>query len=59
MTSFQLNVLIYARILRGVEQILIDLQDYSIIDRQKSKKMRTLKINQEEVGHVCWCTSKD
>ena len=59
MTSFQLNVLIYARILRGVEQILIDLQDYSTIDRQKREKMPTLKIDQEEVGHVAWCTSKD
>ena len=58
-TSFQLNVLIYARILRGVEKILIDLQDYSTIDQQKRKKRPTLKINQEEVGHVCWCTSKD
>lgn len=47
-TSFQLNVLIYARILLGVEQILIDLQDYSTIDRQKRKKMPTLRIDQEE-----------
>ena len=57
-TIFQLNVLIYARIIRGVEQILIDLQDYSTIDRQKEKKMPTLRIDQEEVGHVPSYTSK-
>ncbi|KAM0804943.1 hypothetical protein BDR22DRAFT_474766 [Usnea florida] len=36
------------RILRGVEQILIDLQDYSTIDRQKRKKKPTLSTDQEE-----------
>ena len=58
-TSFQLNVLIYDRILRGVEQLFIDLQDYSTIDRQKRKKSPTLRTDQEEVGHVSRCTSKD
>ena len=59
MTNFQLNVLMDTRILRSVEQILIDLQDYSTIDRQKRKKKPTLRIDQEEVGHVPSCRSKD
>ena len=58
-TSFQLDVLMHARILRGVEQILIDLQDYSTIDRQKRKKMLKHRIDQEKVGYVPLCTSKD
>lgn len=52
MTSFQLNMLIYARILAGVEKMFNELQDYSIIDRQKRKSRPVPKIYEEAVSHT-------
>ena len=51
-TSFKLNLLIYARILAGVEKMFNELQDYSTIDRQKRKSSSTLKIYKEAVSHT-------
>lgn len=51
-TSFKLNLLIYARILAGVEKMFNELQDYSTIDRQKRKSRPTPKIYKEAVSHT-------
>lgn len=50
MTSFQLNILIYARILAGVEKMFNDLQDYAIIDRQKRKSRPPPEIDKKAVS---------
>lgn len=50
MTSFQLNILIYARILAGVEKMFNDLQDYAIIDRQKRKSRPIPEIDKKAVS---------
>lgn len=52
MTCIQLTILIYARILAGVEKLFIELQDYSMIARQKNKSRPTPKIGKEAVGHA-------
>lgn len=50
MMSFQLHMLICTRILAGVEKMFNELQDYSIIDRQKTKSRS--KVYKEAVSHT-------
>lgn len=50
--SFQVNMLTYARILAGVEQLFNEFQDYGIIDRQKRKLGPILENSKEVVGHM-------
>lgn len=52
MTCIQLNILIYTRILVGVAKIFNELQDYSMIDRQKRQSRPTPRNYQEAVSHT-------
>lgn len=45
-------MLIYARILAGVEKMFNELQDYSKIDQQKSKSQPNPKLCKEAVSHT-------
>ena len=51
-TEFQLRLLIYVRILAGVEKMFLELQDYSEIDRQEKNSRSKPVTYREEVSQT-------